>query len=72
MNRSIVVGISKGQQSCIGCGLGESEAMKLASEASGFEYVEVYINAVPFSVLKCKPAAKKAPAKKAVKRKKSK
>ena len=44
--------------------------MKLASEASGFEYVEVYINAVPFSVLKCKPAAKKAKAKKAARNKK--
>jgi hypothetical protein len=45
--------------------------MNLASSTLGFEYVEVYINPVPFSVLNCKPAkaAKNAPAKKAARKK---
>ena len=70
MERSFVIGISKGSQSVIGCGLSENEAMKKASEATGFDHVEVYINPVPFAVLNFKPAkvAKKV-AKKTTKRK---
>lgn len=63
MNRSIVIGIKGTAQSVIGCGLGETEAMKVASESTGFDCVEVYINPAPFSVMNCK-AAKKKPAKK--------
>jgi len=71
MNRCLVIGFLEGKQTCLGCGLSEGEAMNLASSTLGFEYVEIYINPVPFSVLNCKPAkaAKKAPAKKAARKK---
>jgi len=71
MSRCLVIGFLKGKQTCLGCGLSENEAMNLASSSTGYEFVEVYINPTPFSVLNCKPAkaAKKAPAKKAVRKK---
>lgn len=55
MTRCIVIGVKGLDQTCISCGLSESEAMKVASESEGFDYSEVYINPVPFAVLKSKP-----------------
>jgi len=71
MNRCLVIGFTKGAQTCLGCGLSENEAMSLASNANGYEFVEVYINPAPFSVMNCKPAkaAKKSTAKKAARKK---
>lgn len=66
MNRSLVIGISEGKQTCIGCGLSESEAMTLASSATGYQYFEVIINPTPYAVFTSKP--EKAPAKKASKK----
>lgn len=72
MNRCLVIGFLEGKQTCLGCGLSENEAMNLASGTTGFNYVEVYINPTPFSVLNCKQAkeVKKAPTKKAARKKK--
>jgi len=72
MNRCLVVGIIGGEQTCLGCGLSESEAMNLAASSTGFAFVEVYINPAPFSVFNCKPAkiAKKTTSKKAARKKK--
>lgn len=66
MNRCLVIEISNGSQSCLGCGLSETEAMNLASTATGCDSVEVYINPTPFSVFNCKKEkAKKVVTKKA-------
>lgn len=58
MDRCFVIAIKNGKQSCIGCGLSETEAMKIGSGQSEFDAVEVYINAKPFSVFAPKPKPK--------------
>ena len=63
MLRCIVIGIKAGKQTCIACGISESEAMSLASSQSDFDNVEVYINPVPYSVFNCKPKKRGRPAK---------
>lgn len=71
MNRCLVIGITDGEQTCLGCGLSEREAMNLASNSTGFAFVEVYINPAPFSVFNSKPnkTVKKPKAKKAARKK---
>lgn len=68
MNKAFAIGTKAGKVEAIYVGDSEKAAFDAASGASGFDFVEVYINPVPFSVVSPKPAPVKKAVKKAAKK----
>ena len=68
MNRNFVIGLKGHSQEVLACGCTDNEAFEIATNSTGFDSIDVYINAVPFSSFNgLKKKAKKTAKKKAVK-----